>query len=113
MLNFAEQTGSGAVIFVWSFLIFCDTSLYINSYTTFSFQTKQEHGQQLLMQTCENSDGWLVRFGSASLVHQQLLLVFQRRSDASMGHNIYKILKHVILGNAMKPNTWKSYVRRT
>jgi hypothetical protein len=32
MLNFAEQTGSGAVIFVWSFLKFSDTSLYIIPY---------------------------------------------------------------------------------
>eukprot|EP00978_Attheya_sp_CCMP212_P018200 scaffold49502_cov53-Attheya_sp.AAC.1 len=38
MLNFAEQTGSGAVIFVWSFLFVSDISLYINSYNmTFSF----------------------------------------------------------------------------
>jgi hypothetical protein len=33
MLNFAEQTGSGAVIFVWSFLNICVTRKYINKVT--------------------------------------------------------------------------------
>ena len=30
MLNFAEQTGSGAVIFVWSFLFVTTYFIYIN-----------------------------------------------------------------------------------
>jgi hypothetical protein len=43
MLNFAEQTGSGAVIFVWSFLIFCEILLYLNPYMTFCFHSNNKN----------------------------------------------------------------------
>lgn len=37
MLNFAEQTGSGAVIIVWSILMMKASHYYITSPLTFSF----------------------------------------------------------------------------
>jgi hypothetical protein len=42
MLNFAEQTGSGAVIVVWSFLIVSEIVSYLNA-TQFCCQMSPRH----------------------------------------------------------------------
>jgi adenylylsulfate kinase-like enzyme len=53
MLNFAEQTGSGAVIVVWSFLSMRHDKIYNRSVTSAERYTEVFVGSSIVVASCQ------------------------------------------------------------
>jgi hypothetical protein len=92
MLNFAEQTGSGAVMLVWSFSAICKNLRYLNFMRTATTVHKQKHNIPVYKQ--DKKAGCRFHFHSfkSSILHLQQ----QQHQQPHCRHHIISSSNNVV-----------------